>query len=161
MTISKDQIDWRDGHAAINIKTPYRTIEASVRKANREDPLPDGMTAEWVEANISDDRYQTIWEMICESELEYFTDWAAEIMPGVTFYQAGRSGGWAVSDYGPDEVNGWDAVMLAKWGKIERVAREIADNVPEQVLYSIAINEWEQAEELAAERGRASAVAVA
>lgn len=147
----KSEVTWRrvnngygEARASINIKLPYRTVEESVAKANREDPLPEGLTAEWIEQHVSDDHYEAILWRTCENEFEYFVEWAKEIIPGVTFEQDGRSGGWAVSNL-TDENTSWDAVMLARWAKVCKIARQIADNVPEQVLYSIATNEWEWA----------------
>ncbi|HKU52115.1 MAG TPA: hypothetical protein VJQ25_06595, partial [Nitrospira sp.] len=78
----------------------------------------------------------------CEAEFEYFEEHAREIMPNVRFSVEGRQGGWAVSDFTETDVEGWDAVDLAKWGKICKIARQIAQYTHVQVVHSIAINEY-------------------
>lgn len=138
----KDNVTYRDGHASVNIKVPYRPLALAVQELQREREIPETLTAEWIEANVSDERLDAIFWWVCAAEYEYFTEWAAEILPGTTFYQDGRSGGWAVSNWDADDVDGWDAVALAKWGKIERVAREIAEGVTAQVVLSVALNEY-------------------
>ena len=128
--------------AAVNIKVPYKTLDQSVRALRAEDEIPETLTEEWIRDNVSEDALDAIFWHTCQAEYEYFTDYAAEILPGTTFHQDGRSGGWAVSNHTVDDVESWDAVKLAKWGKIERVAREIAAGVNEQVVLSVYINEY-------------------
>ena len=129
----------REGHAAVNIKIPYARMSEVVRELHTEEEIPATLTLEWIEANVSEEQYDAIFWHVCQAEYEYFTEWAAEIIPGITFEQDGRSGGWAVSNLDPED---FDAVMLAKWRKVERIGREIAAGVPAQVILSVSINEY-------------------
>lgn len=138
----KDEIQFRGGYACVNIKIPYQRLDESIREARKEEELPAGLTEEWIRENLSDEHLDTIFWRVCEWEYEYFTDYAAEIMPGTTFSVQGRSGGWAVSNHSEYDVEDWDAVDVAKWGKIVRVARSIAESVNARIIDSIAINEY-------------------
>lgn len=138
----KDDVSFRDGYACVNIKVPWRSLDTVVSELRGDGEIPETLTTEWIEENISEERLNAIFWFVCESEFEYFTDYAAEIMPGTTFHQDGRSGGWAVSNHSEYEVEGWDAIALAKWSKIERVARQIACGVYGQVVLSIYLNEY-------------------
>ncbi len=138
----KNDVMFRGGYACVNIKVPWQPLHVSVSALQREREIPETLTEEWIGANVSEDRLDAIFWYVCEYELEYFTDYAAEILPGTTFHQDGRSGGWAVSNHSEYDVEGWNAVTLAKWGKIERVAREIAAGVNEQVVLSVYLNEY-------------------
>jgi hypothetical protein len=129
----------RNGHAAVNIKIPYVRMDTVVRKLHDEGEIPATLTLEWIDDNVPEERYDAIFWHVCQAEYEYFTEWATEIIPGITFEQDGRSGGWAVSNLDPDD---FDAVMLAKWRKVERIGREIAAGVPAQVILSVSINEY-------------------
>lgn len=131
-----------EGYACVNIKVPFEPLHVSVSTLQREGEIPETLTADWIEANVSDDRLDAIFWHECAAEYEYFTDWASEILPGTTFEQDGRSGGWAVSNHSEYDVEGWDAVTLAKWGKIVRIGREIASGVSAQVVMSIYLNEY-------------------
>ena len=76
------------------------------------------------------------WET-AEDEAEY------ALGEGLKVYSEGRSGGWLVV-HGLPDLDGWDAVMLAKW---RRFAGLIAQEVEfytswEQVEEMIAMNEW-------------------
>ena len=145
----KNDVTFRRGYsrnnayAAVNIKVPYQALDSAIREAREDEELPVGLTEEWIRENISEERLDAIFWHVCAAEYEYFIDYAAEIMPGTTFQQDGRSGGWAVSNHSDYDVEGWDAVQVAKWGKIERVAREIASGVNAQLIYSIHLNEYE------------------
>ena len=138
----KDEITFRGGRASVNIKVPWEPLERSVLQLKREQEIPDTLTEEWIRENVSEERLDGIFWHVCEAELEYFTGWAAEILSGTTFHQDGRSGGWAVSNWDEYDVDQWDAVNVAKWAKIERVAREIAAGVNAQVVLSVYLNEY-------------------
>lgn len=141
----KDDISFRrtgngygEGRATVCIKVPYETLDESIRKVQTwGEGVPPSMTEEWVRENIGEDTLDSYFWWACEHEYEYFTEWADEIMPGTTFDVDGRQGGWAVSNWTTDDVAEWDAVQVAKWGKIERVAREIARGVNGQVILRV------------------------
>jgi hypothetical protein len=139
----KDDIQFRDRHACINIKVPWERLDRTVAKLHREKEIPETLTEDWIRANVSEDTLDELFWMTCESEYEYFVDYAKEIMPGIEFNQEGRSGGWAVSNYADYDVDGWDAIDVAKWRKIERIAREIAAGVPAQVVIAVHLNYYD------------------
>jgi hypothetical protein len=136
---------YRPGKPAVNVKV-YKDIR-DAWKAFERDEAPDArFTPEWVEENVSDDALDSIFWMTCEFEYEYLEAYATSdedaILPGASLSREGRSGGWVVVDNLPD-LEEWDAVQLAKWRKFERVAREIADGIPLQMLSSIYLNDFE------------------
>lgn len=138
----KSDVQFRGGYACVNIKVPYQSLDAAIRQAREWDDIPAGLTEDWIRANVSEEQLDAIFWHVCEAEYDYFTDYAEEILPGTKFERDGRSGGWAVSNHSSCDVEGWDAVTLARWGKIVRVAREIASGVNAQIVYSIELNEY-------------------
>ncbi len=123
---------------AVNVKV-YRSLWDV--KFPLED-APEGITREWIES-LGEDRLDELFWDTCSFEWEMIAQDAAEIFgPHVKVEQDGRSGGWAVVT-GLDDIADWDAVALAKWRRFEKYARAIAHGVPEQMVYSLACNEWE------------------
>ena len=113
--------------------------------------IPDGLTVEWIRANISEDELNDLFWQTCQNEWEMLQQDAEEIFgDGVEVNAGGRSGGWACVT-GLEDIESWDAVMLAKWKKFARYAGEYAKGIPEQMVYSIAANEWDAAREKAVE----------
>lgn len=142
----KDEIGFRrtgngygEGRATVNIKVPWTPLDRSITEVVKTwgEGVPASMTEEWVRENVSEETLDGYFWAACEAEYEYFTDYAEEIMPGTKFEVDGRMGGWAVSNWSVDDVEGWDAVRVAKWGKIVRVAREIARGVNGQVVLRV------------------------
>lgn len=138
----KDEIQFRGEHSCVNIKVPYQSLDSAIAEARKYEELPAGLTEDWIRENLTDKQLDAIFWRVCADEYEYFTDYAAEILPGTTFTQEGRSGGWAVSNHSEYDVERWDAVAVAKWAKIVRVARQIAEGVNTQLVYSIELNEY-------------------
>lgn len=69
--------------------------------------------------------------------------------PGVRVWAEGRSGGWAIVEGLPEWdtgegdsegrlVGGWDAVMLGRWRRFEKLAREGAAGVPSEAALILA-----------------------
>jgi len=145
----KDEITFRrtgngygEGRATVNIKVPWQPLDMSCQAAQRDKEIPETLTENWIRENVSDDALDTYFWWSCESEYEHFCDWADEIMPGTTFEVDGRSGGWAISNWGEDDVAGWDAIQVSRWAKIERVARSIAEGVNYQVVMRVYDNDY-------------------
>ena len=115
------------------------------------DEAPAELTLEWIRANLSDDQLGELFWETCQNEWEMLQQDATEIFgAGVEVNAGGRSGGWACVT-GLDDIADWDAVALAKWRKFARYADQLARGIPEQMVYSIAANEWEAAREKAQE----------
>lgn len=102
-----------------------------------------GFTQEWIDPKFENDEW--LFNFACESAWEYLGEVAVDIFgAGVKVYSEGRSGGWAIVDGIDDDVDSWDAIMVAKWGRFAKRARAIADNVPYDMVMSLYLNEWEQ-----------------
>lgn len=114
--------------------------------------IPDGLTLEWIREHLSDERVDAIFWRTCEDEWEQLQQDAEEVFgAGVEVHAGGRMSGWACV-HGLDCIEEWDAVALAKWRRFERYAEQITRGIPEQMVYSIAANEWEAAEAHRVER---------
>lgn len=108
-----------------------------------KDNVDPRFTVEWITEHVSDEDMDTLFWHACEFEFEYFQGWADEIIPGINLEREGRSGGHMVATNLPD-VETWDAIMLGKWAKLARIAREIADGIPYQVIDLIYNNDFER-----------------
>jgi hypothetical protein len=148
---------------AVNVKVAGSPESAWAEFVKDEEP-DDGFTLEWVRENVSEERLEAIFWNVCENEFEYLAAWATTdedaIFPAsqygrVTIEREGRSGGWAVVDGLPD-VEEWDAILLARWRKFERVAKDFAGSVMVWVLSSLYINEWKWQRDEMQERERAA-----
>jgi hypothetical protein len=160
---NRDDVETHGQYPAVNVRV-YGSIEDAWAEFVKEEQPDEGFTLEWIRENISDERLDAIFWNTCGNEFEYLTSWATSdddaIFPAaqygrVTMGQEGRSGGWAVV-YGLPDIEEWDAVLLARWRKFERVAKDIAASVPLQMLSSIYINEWEWQRDEREERERAA-----
>jgi hypothetical protein len=148
---------------AVNVKV-YGSLESAWAEFVKDEEPDEGFTLEWIRENVSDESLDAIFWNTCENEFEYLASYATSdedaIFPAsqygrVTIEREGRSGGWAVVDGLPD-IEEWDAVLLARWRKFERVAKDIAAGIMVQVLSSVYINEWEWQRAETEERERAA-----
>jgi hypothetical protein len=149
---------YRPGNPAVNVKVydSIRDVKLPIclggsRPANKPNaPItwsytePE-FTADWIEENISDEAYWDYFNMSCELGFEQLQDLADELWPDYSpkVYSEGRSGGWAVV-HNLSDVDSWDAVMFAKWRRFAKIARLVADNIPEDVMTTIYINRFEE-----------------
>lgn len=170
MTYTRDDVQTHSdgfgpGRPAVNVKV-YKSMwdRATWGQFNREEreDEDEDFTPEWVEANVNEETLDRIFWHCCEFEFEYLDGWATgsqgdSLFPDdrVTLWQEGRSGGWVVVDGLPD-IEEWDAIRLARWRKFERIARDIADGIPYQVISAIYINHYQWAKEEAEEAARAA-----
>ena len=101
-------------------------------------------TSDWVEEHLTEEQVEADFGLACELGWETLQEIADEIFgSGVKVWQAGRSGGWAVVDGLPD-FDYWDAIDLGKWRKFEKLAKAVADGIPEAMMTDIYINEFEE-----------------
>lgn len=105
----------------------------------------DGFTHEWIDEKLEEDDSDNFYfQSACESAWEWLTEEAKEIFGrDVKVWSEGRSGGWAVVDGINDDVDSWDAIAVARWGRFVKAARAAADDVPYQIVMSLYLNEWE------------------
>lgn len=133
---------------AVNVKV-HAGLEAIDWDAVHWEAGDDAMSEGWLREHLSDDALQGWWDVACGLGFEQARQDAREIFGShVNVYSEGRSGGWIVVDGIPD-LEDWDAVMLGKWRRFERAARETADDIPTRTALLIAINvypEWRKRE---------------
>lgn len=144
---------------AVNVKVYANVTHGIVEEVNRDHGYAaDGPDLEWVESQLEDS--PDWFDSACEFESEYLREWGAEIFAEaghrVKFWHEGRSGGWIVAKGLPD-LEEWDAILLGKWRKFERIAREIANGVPYQMVALLLFNVWEPMQEEHAEDVSAAA----
>lgn len=98
---------------------------------------------EWLERHVSEDAWQDYFYSACEDGWELLQMDAEEVFGrGVKVYSEGRQGGWAVVEGIDTDVESWDAIAVARWGKFARWARAQADDVPYQMVRHAYINKF-------------------
>lgn len=140
---------------AVNVKVYGGTPSDEALRGIAEEcgAVSAGFTREYLEELDAD----WLFEAACESGWEALQANAEEIFGAYPLYRSsyaprvevraeGRSGGWCVV-HGLPALEDWDAVMLAKWRKFERWARQEADDIPYQMASLAALNIYLPAEE--------------
>ena len=93
---------------------------------------------------IAERALQWAWEAAVERFWEDAQETTEEAFgTGVKLYSAGRSGGWAVVEGLPD-IESWGGPEVAKWGKFERLLKEMVEylSAKENVFEDIRANRW-------------------
>jgi hypothetical protein len=126
---------------AVNVKVHRQMTDKDVQAANESgDPR---FTMEWIEEHLTDEDLRHYFQFACEAGFEDLQmDAEFVFAPGVKVWAEGRSGGWAVVE-GLGEVETWDAIMVNRWSKFAKLARETADSIPEQMASLIQINRFD------------------
>lgn len=134
-------------HPAINIKL-YKGFEDGLRAFKQANPdTAPRFTEEWMRANLSEDDLQLWWENACQQGFERAEELAHEIFGAqVNVYSEGRSGGW-LTVHGLKEVESWNAIDLAKWGKFQKIVKELVNDVPYQAVDMMYYNVFERMEQ--------------
>jgi hypothetical protein len=134
---------------AINVKFygnfPRHELAAYFKVADDAPELDKALEYAW------DTECEQFWESAQDSlNFAMLGDAAAgELKPSgtkdspYTVYSAGRSGGWLVVEGLPD-VESWDAVMLGKWARFEKLIRQDIEYRTgfEALRDDIEVNEW-------------------
>jgi hypothetical protein len=125
---------------AVNVKV-YRTEPHSWPV----DGADERMTREWFDSYAESDEGAWLFNAACESGREDIQYDAEHIFDGynVKVWFEGRNGGWAVVD-GLPELDEWDAVMLSKWRRFEKWAKDVVEYVPDVMAQLAYFNAWEQ-----------------
>lgn len=133
----------------VNVKV-YGDVRDSFEAFTRAEDPDVRFTLEWIAEHVSDDELGEVFWHACQSEYEYLERWTTgadgdPMFPdhAVTLEQCGRSGGWIIVRGLPD-LEDWDAVLLARWRRFERIARDIAADVPFQMLEILYLNDFER-----------------
>jgi hypothetical protein len=143
------------GYPAVNVKVPYQD-QGEWRELAVKAATDDGASTEEAEAYaewfMADDRAEDSgwFSIACQDGWERLQEYAEEIFsdgmphPKLKVWSEGRSGGWAYIEGLPD-FDSWDAIMVSKWFKFVKWARQEADDIPYQVVSLIYINVFESA----------------
>lgn len=123
----------RTGHPAVNVKVHTTPTTDDVVKRFKCSEAQAQRACEYCFTSMQ----QSFWEN-AESM-------AQEIFPNCKVYSEGRSGGWLVVHELPD-VETWDAVMLAKWRRLEKLVQQEVKNACDENTWfeSIEANKWYQ-----------------
>lgn len=132
--------DRNNYHPAVNVKV-YKSLDDGVQEFHKSEPTAEKrFTEEWIRANVSDACLQDIWNDSCQQYFEQAEEQAKDIFGShVVCYSEGRSNGW-ITVYNLTKTEAWDAVMLAKWAKFEKVCKMLASDVPYGCVWDIYYN---------------------
>lgn len=96
----------------------------------------------WCQAHMTIEEIQRWTDEAATGNYDAFAEQITETFPGATCNTEGRSGGWVIVNGLPD-IESWDAVMLAKWRKLDRIADEYVADVPRETAWLIGANRYE------------------
>ncbi len=173
MTYKKSEVEFhseygREGNLAVNIKV-HETLRGVKLPLSLGSSHPVGhpelieyhksdprFTMEWIEKHVPESEMDSYFWSACEWGVErLIEDATGDIFAdyNIKLWQEGRSGGWLVVE-GLPEIEDWDAIMLGKWHKFKKRARDAADGVPEEVIESVYYDCFEPWAEKEDERTR-------
>jgi hypothetical protein len=141
---------YRERKPAVNVKVYDSLAQGFAKWAAVEPDHDPRFTVEWIEANLSDEAQSDYFTFACENGIEDAENDAQELWGSrlygrdVTVYTEGRSGGWLIVDGIDIDVESWDAIAVAKWGKFARWARATADYTMARMVDMIYINRFDQ-----------------
>ena len=161
--------------AAVNVKVygSFRSVKLPLDLGGVSDDMgktfrtvttDEGFTQDWIADNLTDDELNSYFEFACQDSWEQLGTFAAETFgAGYHVHSEGRSGGWALICYGAtcgrgltgrtqfdrEDVEGWDAIAVARWARFSAYAKALANDVPRQVVDSIYANRYEPEQEQA------------
>lgn len=152
------QRSYHQGHVGmpmVNVKThgvmpdtdaEWRALAVTVADDIGSRGEDTDLFAEWVMSLYDADDslfHDTAWEAACEQGwIMLQTDAEETFGPAAKVYSAGRSGGWCVVE-GIGDVDGWDAVMVAKWGRFCKWAAGTVESIPYDMVAFLYLNHWE------------------
>lgn len=99
---------------------------------------------DWLEEHhdTDPDAMSWAWEAACEDGWELAQEDAHELFGSCQVSSEGRCGGWLVVD-GLKDIDCWDAVDIARWGKFVRWIEAIRDDTSRRYVWLLAANVWE------------------
>ena len=145
-------------HPAVNVKVYGGHYDGAFERAlealQKGEGVPETFTLAWIDERLSEDEQAHWWNAALEEGWELLRDDLGN--SGLTGYgskvelvQEGRSGGWAAV-HGLPELDRWDAVLLGRWARFAKWARETTDDTFYRYLDLIHANvfahEWEAAQ---------------
>lgn len=133
---------------AVNVKVWYQASEVDWRDdialefdwdADELDRFRD-----WLEEHHDrdPDAFSWAWEAACEEGWEMAQTDAHELFGPCQVSSEGRCGGWLVVD-GLKDIDSWDAIDIAQWGKYVRWVEAIRDDTSRRYVWLLAANIWE------------------
>lgn len=139
---TRDEVQTRDGLPCVNVKV-YASVTRKVLDAVERDTGMPGF-ADWAQAKLDADAWpEWAWESAIENGWECLETDAEQAFQGyaVKLHAEGRSGGWCVVKGLPD-IDSWDAIMLGRWRRFEKWARQQADGIPYGMADALAMNDY-------------------
>ena len=131
---------------AVNVKM----LHLDLRRVNlpQEEGVVDGATVytdvafthDWIDANLDEEKMDSVWMMACEEGWEMLSQEAKAIWgKQAEVISEGRSGGWAVVE-GLKDYESWNVVDLSKWRRFEQYARAVVKDIPRQMVMGVYLN---------------------
>lgn len=128
--------EWLDAHLINPAATWRNDYSPNSGQYNYSSPGDD---AEKILLQLEEWACEHAWENdIQEDARQCFPDLPATSRGEVV--SEGRSGGWAIIPALPP-LEEWDAVMLMRWRRFEKYARQGADDIPYQMLWLYLMHE--------------------
>lgn len=155
--------NWASGYDK-GLEETLAAVRADAGYEDDEGRDTSWVTAEWLRTHVleRDDNPETerlisrLNEWACEQGWEDIQEDARQCFPDDQFHGStssydggytpfrveaeGRSSGWAVIPALPP-LEEWDAIMLGRWRRFERYARQGADDIPYQMLWLYLMHE--------------------
>ena len=134
-----------DGDPMVNVKVRTWPFPANGLKLldKYDGPINPHFTEDWIERHTTDEQLDQLFWLCCEDQWQMLQQEAEEIFDTeVRVWSAGRSGGWAVV-HGLKDIDDWDAIALGRWRRFEKVARELADDVPYLIISQVYLNDFQ------------------
>lgn len=125
--------EWLDAHL---INPAWRSH--GYGNMNTDPQILAGKEAEQILIKLEEWACEQGWEDIQEDARQCFPDLPTTSRGEVT--PEGRSAGWAIIPALPP-LEEWDAVMLMRWRRFEKYARQGADEIPFQMLWLYLMHE--------------------
>lgn len=164
MTFRKADIETHSAHLygeqypAVNVKVHgYAKSEKEIAAFCRAELVNSGHEPAfrvWLDAlDANDPRVDAAWNSAIEQGWDALSNNAHELFGRhATVNSAGRSGGWCIVS-GLPSIESWDALMLSKWAKFSKWAKQEAAGVPYSILWYLYHNhflpDWENTNTLA------------
>lgn len=155
----KDEItvrgNWHESLPALNVKVYFDESDVTWETLADDfgwDAAELDRFRAWLREQCDAWEYQSMtdwaWDEACRDGFELAGTDLEDVFSdyNLTIEQDGRSGGWLVVRGLPD-VESWDAIMVAKWGKFAKWVEAIRVDTSYRFAWLLAANVWEREEE--------------
>lgn len=134
------------GLPMVNVKVDQCNLTETAAKYAEE--FSDALFPAWLAENYDRDIVQEgAWDAAIEHGWNVLQDDAQNVFGDVSsrvkIYAEGRSGGWCVVD-GLPHVETWDAILVGKWARFAKYARQAADDIPYLMVHFLYYHPFAQ-----------------